>query len=1106
MDKANNNEVKYPRIVSTAPCNDDWFEGKSHTHIAAKIADVIMEDEVHGIIGIDGGWGSGKSNLVGLVEKEIKKRIDKANEGKKDKDKTQDYVFVTFDAWAHHTDYLRRSILEEFINSLIDLEVLDESWLEKIDMLLARVREIDTKKVVKLNELLIATTVIGFTMPIVNAMKEWFKYSYYVAIAIYIAVLIWLIVSRRKSMNKFNQKGWVTFFCEMYKLHVDKSNIETRPGYSEVNNKESEYKTIEFITEKEPTARQFRNYMSNIDDELVKKDRHVVLVIDNMDRLPIAKVKEIWSTIHAFFAEKDYKRIHTVIPFDRSHIINAFKEENIQELGIGHVEDKSSEKNEDRVKPIEVKSYGNDFINKTFYLVYRVSPPILTDWKDYFEVVWKEAFGTEIYKEHNELLTVFGKLADDFTPRSIIAFINECVTIYSIMGNEIPVEYLGLYIIGKEEINNNPEVSIMNPQFLGALEGRYDSEEMARNLSAIHYQIKKEKAVDVVFAPKVLKAIDEGDLSFIENFQNDRVLNSLLTDNIESVTNINNAIDFLVKISKSENANVYHLGYLWKNLFKTLKLSELSYHPNDYDEHHAILLEHSQNKKAVVDYFLEKYMKTDEGWKVRTYVEGIKTFRKYAKNEVDTYFKKHSKVKIKNEDYEQLLILVADGYKNYGLDCEMVKFDEYLSGHSLGQFKELEFLPILFTEGHKLTKTYASLCKLGAEAKEDKEYAMVFRHLREITDPYERQIQVDELYTDDLLLAIMKDMKDDSESIYDLIAMRIARKNEYPAGGDYGRVFNLYLSITDEGFVEKVAEVLPYYITIGDLMCSVLNYTEKGLICSIIKLAVDGRSSIPVVIKDKAKVLSHYHEIVEVTGVEPRTLMALIESVDGNVDNGKLKEWHERLFQDCKDMDLNIAKEINGQALKALKEISTEAWEKQILKPAREIQLWKIYKPQSISLKDGIVNVLKSYAETGQNKPEKNLVNEILPLFENEHYGLRKSLEDDFHAVLEHWTQEKMVYFTKWWFEWRVIDTKEKLEQMYRTEVIDKDAVVAELVGIGDYLNSMELPESFVEKMVTMAEGNRKTDEGLVAFCQSNAQTKAFMDRKKEGQETDEKV
>jgi hypothetical protein len=36
-----------------------------------------------------------------------------------------------------------------------------------------------------------------------------------------------------------------------------------------------------------------------------------------MDRLPPEKVKEIWSSIHTFFAEEEYKNIHIIIPFDR---------------------------------------------------------------------------------------------------------------------------------------------------------------------------------------------------------------------------------------------------------------------------------------------------------------------------------------------------------------------------------------------------------------------------------------------------------------------------------------------------------------------------------------------------------------------------------------------------------------------------------------------------------------------------------------------------------------------------------------------------------------------------------------------------------------------
>ena len=94
-------QVNYPQIVSTAPCNDDWFEGQSHKRIASKIADIILDDSQHGIIGIDGGWGSGKSNLVGLTHKAINEKI-------KD-DKKKKYVFVNFDVWAHHTDYMDSS-------------------------------------------------------------------------------------------------------------------------------------------------------------------------------------------------------------------------------------------------------------------------------------------------------------------------------------------------------------------------------------------------------------------------------------------------------------------------------------------------------------------------------------------------------------------------------------------------------------------------------------------------------------------------------------------------------------------------------------------------------------------------------------------------------------------------------------------------------------------------------------------------------------------------------------------------------------------------------------------------------------------------------------
>ena len=58
------------KFLSKKICADDLFEGKSHKGIAQKIAHILRGDECK-IIGIDGEWGSGKSNLVSLIQKQL---------------------------------------------------------------------------------------------------------------------------------------------------------------------------------------------------------------------------------------------------------------------------------------------------------------------------------------------------------------------------------------------------------------------------------------------------------------------------------------------------------------------------------------------------------------------------------------------------------------------------------------------------------------------------------------------------------------------------------------------------------------------------------------------------------------------------------------------------------------------------------------------------------------------------------------------------------------------------------------------------------------------------------------------------------------------------
>ena len=91
--------TKYPHFIPDKPNGEDCFEGHSQEKLAKGVCEYIrkvdeMPDNIGArennngytmprIIGIEGGWGSGKSNVVNMVERELAK---------------DDYYTFTYDA------------------------------------------------------------------------------------------------------------------------------------------------------------------------------------------------------------------------------------------------------------------------------------------------------------------------------------------------------------------------------------------------------------------------------------------------------------------------------------------------------------------------------------------------------------------------------------------------------------------------------------------------------------------------------------------------------------------------------------------------------------------------------------------------------------------------------------------------------------------------------------------------------------------------------------------------------------------------------------------------------------------------------------------------
>ena len=88
-------------LLHDSPAEADEFSGRAHERLARALADMILNEKEGAAIALEGEWGSGKSSVVrmlhGLLAGHPRVKV------------------ITFDAWAHQGDPLRRTLLEALI-------------------------------------------------------------------------------------------------------------------------------------------------------------------------------------------------------------------------------------------------------------------------------------------------------------------------------------------------------------------------------------------------------------------------------------------------------------------------------------------------------------------------------------------------------------------------------------------------------------------------------------------------------------------------------------------------------------------------------------------------------------------------------------------------------------------------------------------------------------------------------------------------------------------------------------------------------------------------------------------------------------------------------
>ena len=884
---------EYPHLLNNHPCGIDKFDSQSQCKLVNGIAEQIVNIDTSKnpyklarIIGVDGGWGVGKSNVI----KQLKSVIE------------EKYYVFEYDAWGHQEDLQRRSFLEALTRELIEKGILDGkvkttidgkqekvSWQQKLNDLLAR-------KIVRINK----------SLPKFNAGALW------TALAIAITPFTVFVAERFESAQKIDSIVclsliafcpiligiglWIIFMCfnkDMrslgYLLKISKDeNIET--------------KNYETINEDEPNVFKFRTWMQDISDYIKEnKKPRLIVVFDNMDRLPSNKVKELWSSIQTFFSsENGFENIWAIIPFDREHLARAFND------------DAQNQGNEELT---------NHFIEKTFPIVYRVSPPIITDLRGMFDKLFIEAFG-DTEKEHQETVNRLFRLSKPFpTIREIIIFINEIVSLKGIWKADIDVVSISLFILNKKEILTDPINQILSGNYLSDSIKKIVSNDqgLQRNISALVYCLDVDDAEQIPLTTYIQNSLVKSADYDINKYSTNKHFIPLLDDLIRDsdVAKIDDTIKALSSLV-TDNFSARDkklIDDLW-NFLSDQKIS-IPLQKQEVENSHEVLLlkSDSTRKEKIVKYLISEVSSFSE-FRGGAYFMALSRLEKILLNNNINVSLGHLNLGAKPDEFVEYMSEAQGDYKKYGLKINPQHLEEYLLSHVPDNISDIQVRAIQFIDKKEypmpilLERVKASISQDVITTSNFKNILAIYKFLWRDDELFPIQFTTNQR---NALIAGYTQQKDSLEYL-DLVAMSISVNS--PISEEFA----------DEQ-ITYMADNIEYYATFGSLLinCTLWNNPVLNQVLKHMTLNMKGYSL------DIEKVLPKFFEIKNKLEVTEKDLLIYLSNWDEALSDANLNKTNiESIIPNAKfygysiELTNELTKYINSVAIAALSEINTD--------------------------------------------------------------------------------------------------------------------------------------------------------------------------------------
>lgn len=1002
------NTQDYPRFISNQPCGLDKTEGHSQERLSNAIAEHITatdsretNNNIPRIIGLKGEWGVGKSNVIRQLQEN-----EKIKGG---------YYIFEYDAWGHQEDLQRRSFLETLTERLLndkkynDYLSKDEkvvkswetdnniTWKEKLNELLARKRITHNKSIPVFNGGALWTALSLSLTPISTFIAERLEAQKIVTsipllgLIAFCPILLGLIVWGITCIFNKDARSWG------YLLKISK-DITTS------------VKNFETINEEEPSVAKFSRWMNDLSDYISEQGKpKLIIVYDNMERLPADKVKELWSSIHTFFSENGFPNIWGIIPFDEKHLSCAFGESNDKEQLTKH------------------------FINKTFPIVYRVTPPVITDYKKLFEKMYNEAFGNteETYKQ--DIFRIFRLEKPNATIREMIEFINSLVTLKQIWKSEIDLLFCAVFKIKEKEIIENSffedkqpknnqtsiknitiEEKILSGKYLGHISNIVANDEtLQTNIAALVYGVSKDFAIQIPMKKYIEYCFENNGNTGgnINRHSKYSVFISVLKDSIENADFFK--IDGIIKclsileIDSFSDSDKKTITALWDSLVERKKLSD-----QKFDDSYKSLLLNITDKQGFVKRFCQQlqefeFSNTSLIFSGTHYYNALKDLQ-------DFLSKKNIGINITDylEDIEkepQIFVeyvqAAKEDYKTFKLSTDNDKLNDFLEcyDHTIQYFPILKYLKddprYKFDTLKQKIESFIPTSGLTAE-----NFKPIFDAYKLISSdkPLEKQLsknQITEIWNS-------LSTKVGTNEYLEIVAILLANN------------MNANRELSEQE-IEDIAKQIDYYGNYGDLLINSNNETLNRVLKYMTEHQLGYQLSLE-------KVLPQFFNIKSKIDVKDDILLEQLN--DWSNHKGEITKDNiisiipQNLFCSSKEINNELTEHINKTAIDALAAIDENTLEWKLSDPTQywyEVAYNLIDTDFCKSLPDNLFNIgiryLKGVASQGTIPVDNDIKAKIINKLDKHKTGSTiEKIRDSFCNSQSDITPQKFLYLESW--------------------------------------------------------------------------------------------